>query len=64
METKTAYACGVDFQHDIEDASIRIYPSVEALKKNRVCYHECGIVRLLVTLEEWIEPQDFSYRKK
>jgi hypothetical protein len=55
------YMCGVDFQHELGEASDGniIYPSVNNLKQNKPCWKECGIVKVKITLEEWIEEQDF-----
>ncbi len=60
-KTKKIYVCGVDWQHEIGEASdVIMYPSVESLKKHRTCWEECGIVELEVKLTKWVEPQDFS----
>jgi hypothetical protein len=66
-ESKIAYTCGVNFQHDLCDDNahtIEFYGSVEALKKHCKCTHECGIVKVKVTLEKWVLKQDFSNRSK
>jgi len=55
---KTAYACGVDWQHDLGEARIDLYPTVESLKRNRTCWKQCGIVKLEISLGEWVEQQD------
>lgn len=63
-EALKVYICGVDWEHEIKDVPITIYPSVRALKKDRTCYHECGIVELEVKVKKWVQEQDFSFKKK
>lgn len=60
---KKLYCCGVDWQHEIGDASdiegsMPLYSSVEELKKDRKCWKSCGIVELKVEFSKWIEPQN------
>lgn len=62
---KVLYSCGTDFQHDIGEAldyegSQRLYSSIESLKKRSKCWKQCGIVKLKLSLMEWIEDQDFT----
>ena len=60
---KTLYSCGVDWQHEIGEASdlegkMPLYSSIKALKKARQCWEECGIVELELKLKTWVEPQN------
>lgn len=58
------YVCGVDWQHEIGEASdVKMYASVADLKRSRTCWKSCGIVELEVKLSKWIEPQDL-FRKE
>lgn len=62
--SKTVYACGVDWQHEIGEApdiegNMPLYSTIEELKKDRTCWKSCGIVELTLTLNKWIEPQNF-----
>lgn len=61
--SKIVYTCGVDWQHEIGEASylegkMPLYSSVKELKKKRTCWKSCGIVKLKIQLAEWIEPQN------
>ena len=60
--SKFVYLCGVDWEHELGEEMFKpdvvVYPSVKSLKKHRPCWESCGIVKLKVTLEEWVEPQD------
>lgn len=56
---KYVYTCGVDYQEEIEQCKVEVYPTIEDLKNNRSCWPQCGIVRLRIEIDEWIEPQDF-----
>jgi len=55
MKTRILYACGVGWQHDPD---IKLYDSVELLKKNAGCWIECGIVEVEVTEVRWVEEQN------
>jgi len=54
------YACGIDFQHEIGNASDgnKIYPSIDALKEHAKCWKGCGIVELNLTLNKWVVEQN------
>ena len=54
---KIGYMCKTDFDEELENniKGNTIYPSIEALKKNKSCASECGIVKVVVTVEEVIE---------
>lgn len=57
-ESKTGYLCGVDFRWDLCDDNaypVELYGSIKAIKHNKECIKECGIVKVTVTLEEWVE---------
>lgn len=63
------YACGVDWQHEIGEASdingnIPLYYSIEKLKKERPCTKQCGVVEVNLSLSKWVECQDFSELEK
>jgi hypothetical protein len=66
--SKYVYLCGVDWQHELGEEMLKpdvvVYPSVESLKKHRTCWKSCGIVKLKVTLEEWVEDQDLFRKEK
>lgn len=52
-----AYCCGVDWQHEMGHTKMELYDSIEALKADRECWKQCGIVRLRIELDEWVEEQ-------
>lgn len=68
MKKMTLYLCGVDWQHELGEAAdgTKVYPSLQALKKYRTCWDECGVVKVSVTFEdiEWVEPQDLLGKNK
>ena len=57
---ETFYVCGVGLQHDPE---IRLHRTVEGLKFHKPCWKECGIVKVSVTEDEWVEEQDLFGEK-
>lgn len=56
------YMCGVDWQHELGEASggNTIYPSIEDLKRHRQCWKQCGIVAVTVEEQAWVEGQDIG----
>ena len=56
----TGYMCGIDFQHELGEAPgpSKIYTTIVEAKKAHTCWRECGIVKVTVTLEEWVVKQD------
>lgn len=57
------YACGVDWQHEIGEASDlegkqTMYSSIEELKAKSPCWDSCGIVEIKLGLVRWVHPQD------
>jgi hypothetical protein len=52
------YTCGVNFQHEMTQGHVDVYPTIEDCKVHNECWVECGIVRLKVELDEWVEPQE------
>lgn len=58
-KSKKSYICGIDWQHEIGEANdVRLFASVESLKKHRQCWKECGIVELDIRVTKWVEPQN------
>ena len=66
-QSKKAYTCGVNWQHELVDDNanyIEVFGSLKALKKARLCYKECGIVELEIKFKKWIKPQNFLKKQK
>lgn len=62
---KKVYICGVDWDHEIGECIVEVYPSVKSLKKNRTCWNQCGIVELEITLKRTVKKQmDWSKLRK
>jgi len=57
-----AYMCGVDYQHhlDCDRWGTKVYPSIKDLELARKCTKQCGVVKVKVTLVEWVKDQDFK----
>lgn len=56
--TVTGYMCMIDWDYELGNApdGNKIYPSIEALKKEHSCWEECGIVEVTVSfnkVEDW-----------
>lgn len=58
MVTKFGYMCGVSFEQHLEETIEVIYPNIESLKESETCWKKCGIVKVKIQLEEWVELQD------
>ena len=57
---KTFYTCGIGLQHDPE---IMLYKTIVGLKYHKSCWEECGIVKVSVTEDEWVEEQNLFIDK-
>ncbi len=55
-EGTIGYMCAIDFEHELGLAmgGNVVYPSVENLKLNHSCWHECGIVEVKVIFSKEI----------
>ena len=53
------YTCGIDFQHELGEVLdyVKVYSTIEDLKRQVKCWEQCGIVELEVSLSKWVEPQ-------
>lgn len=60
--TFIGFMCKTDFEHDARDASdgARVFPSEAAVRRERKCVAECGIVEVRLTLERVVQAEDFS----
>ena len=57
---KTFYMCGIGLQHDPE---VMLYKTIVGLKYHKSCWEECGIVKVSVTEDEWVEEQNLFIDK-
>ena len=59
-EEKIGFMCGVAWQHEIgETGGVEIHATEEACVKACGCTDECGIVKVKLTLVEWVKEQEF-----
>ena len=63
---KYVYLCGVDWQHEIDEVphGTRVYGTIKDLKERNNCWRQCGIVRLKVTVDEWVEEQNLFFEEE
>lgn len=56
------YMCKTDFDHDMRGASdgANIYPSEAALRRERPCVAQCGVVEVRVSLSRIVQHEDYS----
>ena len=51
------YICTTDWTCEMENDYVKMFTSVEQLKKAKPCWEECGITKIKVTaLEPYIDP--------
>jgi hypothetical protein len=53
------YMCGITFLHEIGEGRkpiVEVYSSVARLRAEHPSLDRCGIVKVKVTEEEWVEP--------
>lgn len=59
---KYGYMDKVDFEHELEEvcSGVKIYPTVEDLKRNKKCVEQCGIVKVKIEIvkEEKIDNEN------
>lgn len=60
-KTIKVYICGIDLDHEIGEVmnGTQVYPTVAALKKERMCWRECGIAELEVKVKKWVHEPEF-----
>lgn len=60
QDTRVGFMCMTDFDDELEAAAggNTVYPSLEDLKRNCTCWDSCGVVRVTVSREEVIVPQN------
>lgn len=53
MNKKIGYLCKTDYEYELENAAggVKIYSSVEDLKKNKNCWEDCGIVKVEIIMK-------------
>lgn len=42
------YMCKTEFDYDMGNTEIKVYPTTQALEKDKYCVEECGIVEVFV----------------
>jgi hypothetical protein len=54
------YMCGINWQHDLLSGSrgVDVFPSEAAIRKNKGCIEECGIVEVEMRIRRWVQPQN------
>jgi hypothetical protein len=60
MTSHIAYMCKTDFDHELLNGAVYVYPSIEDLRASRSCTAECGIVEISVSLVRVIQSSDFK----
>jgi hypothetical protein len=53
------YLCGVDYQHELGETGVRMYPSKKQCEKEQHCTDDCGVVELTMQLRStrWVRKQ-------
>ncbi len=64
-DTAIVYMCGTDWQHHtLCDAyGTKVYGSEAALRRQRSCVSQCGVVEVEMRITRWVTPQDYSSAK-
>ncbi len=59
---RKGYMDSTDFYHEIGEArgGSKIYPSVKDLKANEICWKQCGIVEVKITMERVVVKENFK----
>lgn len=53
---KIGYLCSTDYEFELESAAggVKIFSSINDLKKNRKCWEECGIIEVEIVQKKVI----------
>lgn len=59
----TGYMCKTDFDCELGSAMRGnvVYPSVEDLKRSKMCTDECGIVEVMVTRRRIVQAENYKW---
>ena len=54
------YICKIDWDWELGEAlgGSKIYPNIDDLKENHLCWKDCGIVKVKVSFEEVIDDKE------
>lgn len=55
---KTAYMCGIDWQHECGESDCQLFATPEECARVKKCTDQCGIVEVKVTVVRWVKPQN------
>ena len=59
IRVKTFYACNTDWEFEFGESMVRLFDSVDELRKYSPCVEECGIVEIRMEAK-LIQVPDFS----
>jgi len=57
---KIVYIDGIDWENELGETDVTVWPSKNSLLKNTPCASSCGVVRCEVKMLEWVHPQNLS----
>ena len=52
------YIDGTDLECELGGTAVNFYPTLEELKEHKPCWKECGVVKVKLTVVEWVEERD------
>lgn len=60
--TVRGFMCKTEWDYELADASdgARVYPSESAVRRERKCTEQCGIVEVEVSFVSLVQPEDWS----
>jgi hypothetical protein len=56
-EVKTIYIDGVDWQNEIGEIDVTVWPSKESILERTPCAMSCGVMQCEIRAVEWVYPQ-------
>lgn len=54
-KVKYGYICGTDWFHELGNTKVFVFHSIAELKATIDCWKDCGIVKLKIQEEEWVQ---------
>ena len=52
---KKGFLCGVAFQHELGETTVKVFPTAKSLEERKTCTDECGIAEVEIRFKRWVK---------
>jgi hypothetical protein len=63
-DKKIVYVDGIDWQHEMGETNVEVWPSKLSILDRTLCAKTCGVVRCEIKLLEWVHPSHAEEEKE